>query len=152
MKYKTNKSIKSIRRRLLKIIFTPIVLIYNIYEKNKKPKYYSDRQIKNVVKYLVDYWKDGNKEFYIITDDNYNPFDYSNIKTACELKDICGNKRVRKKASTIYTNQKETYILTLRETLRGLYGNPMTFEEKKQDFKWSFNMIEDRQMYKLISE
>lgn len=157
MKYSTYKRKQKIIKKVsdvvlfpLRCIITPIDLLCGYYDKHKKIKTYSEAQIQEVVKYLIDYWVDYEKEFYIIADDDYNPFDFSNVKNAFHLTDLSWEKhrKVKLKAFHIYTHQKDEYIKTIIE-LCDRYGTKMTSDDKRREFKpWGFNGIKDRCIYK----
>ena len=157
MSYSTTKKLRKIKDVIMDVLFFPMrcvcTPIYKLHEKYIENKRYSEKQIRKVVQYLIDYWTDDEEEFYIIADDKYNPFDYSNIQTAYQMQSNMSwgwsgeNKRIKFKARHIYNYQKDEYLNMFIKIL----GEPMTFEEKRQDFKnYQINDIKDRLIYKII--
>ena len=156
MKYATSKKIRKIKDKIIKILISPLrwvcVPIYSQIEELRKKRRYSEKQIRKVVQYLIDYWTENTNEFFVILDDGYNPFDYSNIKTLYYMQSGMSwgwrgeNKRIKNKASYIYFYQKEEYIKTFRDLCRNL----LTLEEKKQYFnRYEVSKIKDRDVCKI---
>lgn len=156
MKYATSKKIRKIKDKIIKILISPLrwvcVPIYSQIEELRKKRRYSEKQIRKVVQYLIDYWTNDESEFYVILDDNYNPLDDWYIKTPYQMQTDMSwgwygeNKRIKNKANHIYYYQKEEYFKIFRE----LCGTPMTFEEKQQYFNlYEANKIKDRDVCKI---
>lgn len=156
MKYSNTKKLRKVKKIIEDILLFPIrcvcTPIYNLSKKYKGKKLYSDKQIRKTVQYLIDYWSDKEDEFYIIADDEYNPFDCSNVTNPYHMQADMSwgwsgeNKRIKKKASHMYFKQKRQYITMFDE----LCGTPMTLDEKNKWFnKYDVNKIKDRIVYKI---
>lgn len=156
MNYNTAKKLRNLKYVIIDIILFPVRLIcapfIKMYEKHKGNKKYSNKEIRKVVQYLIDYWSDSCNNFYIIADDNFDPFGISNIKTlGCMQSHMSWgwygeNKKIKEKARHIYHNQKDKYIDMFKELL----GKPMTLEEKKNDFgSYQIKSIKNRIVYKI---
>jgi len=154
MKYSTVRKYKRLQEKIIDCLLFPIryigTPIYNALEKNKKIKKYSEKQIRRTVQYIIDYYLDNeDDEFYIIADNNYNPFDYCNVSTPFHMymnMMWSGNTKVKNRASHMYCYQKQQYI----DMFKNLCGKPMSLEEKKQWFD-SFDVIKikNRPVYKM---
>ena len=156
MNYSTTKKVRKIKDKVIDILLFPLrcicTPIYKLLQKIQKDKRYSEKQIRKAVQYLIDYWSDKEDEFYIILDDDYNPFDYGNISTPFHMGlDMSWgwsgeNKRMKNRVSHIYHCQKEQYLNMFKE----LCGTPMSWEDKKKSFD-SFNVykIENRVVCKI---
>jgi hypothetical protein len=156
MNYSTTKKIRKIKEKIIDILLYPIrcvgTPIYNYLQKNKKEKQYSEKQIRKTVKYLIDYWTDGEDGFYVLLDDDYNPFDCSNISTPYNMQSNMNwgwngeNRKIKDKASHMYFYQKEQYLNIFKE----LCGSLMTLTEKEQWFdKYDMYKIKDRMICKV---
>lgn len=155
MKYSTNIKIRDYKNKIIDIILFPIRVIgtpvYDKIEKRKRQKKYSEKEIKNAVQYLIDYWTDSNSEFYIILD-GYSPFDGYSILTPFDMYFDMSNgwygehKKIKNKIRHIYHYQNEQYLNAFKQ----LCKTPMTLEEKKEWFnKWDLYKIKDKEIYKI---
>jgi len=153
MSYSQNKKSRKIKRKIENILLFPVrcicTPIYKISQKYKNNKIYSDKEIKKTVQYLIDYWTDGESEFYIFIDDGYKAFDYSNVTTPFYMQADMGwsrNKKIKTKASHMYYHQKDKFLIALRE----LCGAPMSYEDKIEWFdKYRAHEIKNRELCKI---
>jgi len=156
MNYARMKKLRKIKEKIIDILLFPIrcvcTPIYNLSEKLKQNKRYSDKQIRKVIQYLIDYWMNDEENFYVLIDDGYNLSEYSNISTPFYMQWHMSwgwrgeYKKIKNKASHIYCYQEEDYLRIFKE----LCGEPMTLEEKQKWFNgYIFHQIKDRDICKI---